>query len=72
MDETDNLIQRCNEFIADGLDFPTIWETYLRRHQAVIGPPIQEYRSNEPVLIIPLFYRQVLIFSSSEAKFTIE
>jgi hypothetical protein len=72
MAETDNLVERSNELIATGMDFPTIWEAYLRRHPAVIGPPIQEYRSNEPILAIPLFYRQVLIFCSSEAKFMIE
>ena len=58
--------------IAEGLDFPTIWETYLRRHTAVIGPPIQGYRDSDPILIIPLFYRQILVFLSTSGRFVIE
>ncbi|PRH89136.1 hypothetical protein C5L14_00640 [Labrys okinawensis] len=58
--------------IAEGLDFPTIWETYLRRHAAVIGPPIQGYRDSEPILTIPLFYRQTLVFPSTKGRFAIE
>jgi hypothetical protein len=58
--------------IAEGVDFPTIWETYLRHHAAVIGPPIQGYRNNEPILTIPLFYRQTLVFLSASGQFIIE
>ncbi len=58
--------------LAEGLDFSTIWETYLRRHSAVIGPPIQEYRDSEPILTIPLFHRQMLVFLSAEGRFLIE
>ena len=72
MGKTDNLVRKCNDMIAEGLDFPTIWEAYLRRHAAVIGPPIQGFRDNEPILTIPLFYRQTLVFLSTNGRFVIE
>ena len=72
MAKTDNLVRKCNDMIAEGLDFPTIWETYLRRHTAVIGPPIQGYRDSEFILTIPLFYRQTLVFLPTNGRFVIE
>lgn len=72
MTTTDDLAERCNQMLIEGMDFPTIWESYLAKHKAVIGPPIQGYRNNEPVLSIPLFYRQTLIFFSTEGHFLVE
>ena len=72
MAKTDNLVRKCNDMIAEGLDFPTIWETYLRCHTAVIGPPIQGYRDSELILSIPLFYRQRLVFLPTNGRFVIE
>lgn len=69
---TEDLVGRCKEMLTAGMDFPTIWESFLAKHKAVIGPPIQGYRNNEPVLSIPLFYRQTLIFFSAEGRFLIE
>jgi len=72
MQRTDDLIGQCNKLIGDGVDFPVIWNSYLRGHQLVLGPPVQGYRNEEPVLCIPLFHRQTLIFAAPDAKFIIE
>ncbi|MDQ0390973.1 hypothetical protein [Labrys monachus] len=72
MEKADDLIDRCNRLIGEGMDFPMIWNSYLKGHRLVLGPPIQSYRNDQPVLRVPLFYRQTLIFMASEAQFAIE
>jgi hypothetical protein len=72
MQRTGDLVDECNTLSEDGMDFPMIWNSYLRGHQLVLGPPVQGYRNDQPVLCIPLFHHQTLIFAAFEPKFTIE
>ncbi len=72
MKRTDTLVDRCNALIREGMDFPMIWDAYLKGHRLVLGPPVQGYRNTQPVLCIPLFHQQTLIFVSSDAEFRIE
>jgi hypothetical protein len=60
-----NLVRKCEAATHDGLDFPTIWETVLRRHPLVLGPPIQTYRNELPHLEIPLITGQHLVYNTS-------
>ena len=50
------LIENC-----EGADFPTVWQTLLRRHSLVVGPPIQGIESGPVCLKIPLISSQWLI-----------
>jgi len=37
---SDDLLRQCTEAMH-GSDFPTVWQTVLRSHRLVMGPPVQ-------------------------------
>lgn len=36
-----DLIRKCNEAMAVGVDFPTLWQTIIKPHPMVAGIPVQ-------------------------------
>jgi hypothetical protein len=50
----DDLIQRCNEAMCNGVDFPTLWHTVIKPHPSVVGVPVQRLDGNRTYLEIPL------------------
>ena len=72
IDETaDQLVQRCVAAMGEGTDFPTLWDTVLRRHSLVAGPPIQGIESGRVWLRIPLVTKQWLVFESASNTFSL-
>ncbi|GLS20167.1 hypothetical protein GCM10007874_31840 [Labrys miyagiensis] len=66
MKEVTALADQCNDMLRNGMDFPEIWNSHLRGRWLVIGPPLQAYRREEPVLEIPLGSLRALVFHSDE------
>ncbi len=65
MSETANeLLRRCVSARGEGIDFPTIWQTILRGHPLVVGPPVQRMDGSEPILEIRLISGQRLVHDS--------
>jgi len=50
----DDLLQRCNEAMRDGVDFPTLWHAVIKPHPSVVGVPVQRVDGNRTYLEIPL------------------
>jgi len=50
---------------SKGMDFPTIWQTTLRRHSHVAGPLTQDQNEEGPILKVPLITGRHLIFDAS-------
>jgi hypothetical protein len=71
-DETaKELLENCVMAAREGADFPTIWQTVLRRHPLVAGPPIQGVESGRICLKIPLVTREWLVFDSASKEFSL-
>jgi hypothetical protein len=51
----DELIQNCLTATREGADFPTVWQTLLRLHSLVAGPPIQSIEGGRVCLKIQKF-----------------
>jgi hypothetical protein len=67
----DELVQRCITAVREGADFPTIWETVLRGHPLVVGPPIQSIQGGRVCLRIPLITGRWLVFDSTSREFSL-
>lgn len=65
----DELIQSCITATREGADFPTVWQTLLRCHSLVAGPPIQSLERGRVCLKIPFLNNQWLIFDSTSNEF---
>jgi hypothetical protein len=60
-----DLMQACNAARDTGADFPTIWETVLKRHPLVATVPVQGTTDHGPVLEVPLITGQKILFQST-------
>jgi len=49
-----DLVQQCNEAMRLGIDFPTLWQTIIKLHPTVMGPPLQRLDGNRTYLEVPL------------------
>jgi hypothetical protein len=49
-----DLVQKCNEAMRLGLDFPTLWHTIIKPDPSVMGLPVQRLDGNRTYLEIPL------------------
>lgn len=58
-----NLLSECEEARAAGRDFPTIWNTLLKRHPLVRGIPGCEVRGGEAFIVVQLLSGQKLASS---------
>ncbi|MEZ5996810.1 MAG: hypothetical protein U1E03_04025 [Hyphomonadaceae bacterium] len=59
-----DLLRQCEEAHAAGRDFPTIWNTLLKRHPLVRGIPGHEVRSGEVLIVVQLLSGQRLASST--------
>ena len=66
----DQLVRRCVAVMDEGADFPTLWDTVLRRHSLVVGPPIQRIEGGRAWLRIPLVTNQWFVFESASKTFS--
>jgi hypothetical protein len=64
-----DVLLACEAALRDGADFPTVWDTVLRRHPLVMGPPIQIHHDDKPHLEIPLMSGQRLLYSTSDRRY---
>ena len=72
VDETpDELVQRCIRAAGEGADFPTVWETVLRGHALVVGPPLQAVEGGRICLKILILTGQWLVFDSASREFSL-
>jgi len=69
--ETANdLVLKCTAVARDGADFPTVWDTVLKGHTLVVGPPIQTFDDEErPRLEIRLINGQRIVYSSESNEY---
>jgi len=59
-----DLLRQCEQARAAGQDFPTIWNTLLKRHPLVRGMPGHEVRGGEAFVIVRLLNGQTLASST--------
>ena len=59
-----DLVERCIAARNGGADFPTVWESVLRRHPLVNGIPTQTINDGRTQLEIHLMTGQRLIHDS--------
>jgi len=62
-DPARELLEKCQAARANGLDFPTIWETIIRRDPLVIGLPTQVATRDGSALEIQLLSARKLVSS---------
>jgi hypothetical protein len=70
-ESAEELVHSCISAMRGGADFPTIWETVLKGHALVMGPPIQAHEDGRVCLKVPLSTRQWLKFESSSQEFSL-
>ncbi len=68
---SDDLLRQCKAAIQES-DFPTVWDSLLRTHQLVVGPPVQYMNGDRAELHVRLLTGERLIFDSSEKTFLID
>jgi hypothetical protein len=44
----DALVAECSRAARGGVEFPTIWDSILRSHSLVAGPPIETFEDERP------------------------
>ena len=66
------LAQLCTELIRKGNDFPTVWNTVLKRHTLVNGIPQQAHDGHRGFLEIPLITGERLVFDADGKKFSLK
>ena len=64
-DVVSRLVRECNLMRSKGADFPTIWQTTLKRHSYIAGLPVQDRDKEGPILKVPLITGRHLIFGAS-------
>jgi hypothetical protein len=69
--ETPNdLVLKCTALARTGADFPTVWDTVLKRHALVAGSPTQIFDDEmRPQLKIGLINGQRLIYNSESNEY---
>ena len=50
----DRLAEQCTQAARDGVDFPSIWDSILKKHTLVISPPVQTFEDERSHLDIRL------------------
>lgn len=63
-DSASDLLRKCVAARQAGADFPGIWDTILKRHPLVFGPPVQGMEAGEARLEIPLITGQRLVYGN--------
>lgn len=66
-----DLARRCTEALRKGDDFPTVWQTLLKRHPLVEGIPRQRLDGNRSLLEIRLITGERLVFDGDAKRFSV-
>ena len=66
-----DLLKQCADAMREGADFPTVWNTLLKSHALVAGPPVQTTRGGHAQLEVFLVTGQRLIFDSASREFSL-
>jgi len=64
----DDLVRDCNEALRHGSDFPTIWQTIIKSHPAVVGIPVQRRDGERAYIEIALLRGDWLVVDLDERK----
>jgi hypothetical protein len=48
-----DLLEECNEAMSLGLDFPMLWHSVIKPHEAVAGIPTHREIEGRPLIEIP-------------------
>jgi hypothetical protein len=67
MMSADDLVERCNEAMRLGVDFPTLWHAIIKCDPNVMGRPVQRLEGNRTYLEIALLRGDWLVIDN-EAK----
>jgi hypothetical protein len=70
-DASQDLLTSCAEAMRLGADFPTVWNTVIKSHPTVMGPPVQHLDGDRTQLRVRLISGQRLVFDSSAKEFSI-
>ena len=71
-ERANHLARACTELVRKGNDFPTIWETNLKRHPLVDGIPHQRVTGTRSLLDIRLLTGERLVFDADARRFSLE
>ena len=67
-----DLAVRCTELVRNGNDFPTVWNTVLKRNALVASSPHSQMEGAESVLEIRLITGERLIFHGDAKRFDVK
>jgi hypothetical protein len=70
-DAARELLAKCVEARRQGADFPTIWNTIIKSHPSVMGPPVQHLDGDRAQLRVRLISGERLVFDSGAKEFSI-
>ena len=70
-ERVDELARVCTDAVPRGNDFPTIWNTLLKKHPLVEVIPQQRLEGNRSFLDIRLITGERLVFESEGKRFSI-
>ncbi len=60
-DMSSKLLETCIAAKRGGADFPTVWQTILRGHPLVIGPPVSRLDGGMAILEVSLINGQRIV-----------
>ena len=58
----DDLVEKCIAARFEGADFPTVWNTILKKSRLVTGTPVQALEDGKPILRIRLTTNQIILY----------
>ena len=58
------LVEKCNEAMRLGVDFPTLWRAIIKPDATVMGPPVQRLDGNRTYLEVPLLRGDWLVIDN--------
>jgi len=61
-----DLARKCNEAMQAGIDFPTMWNTIIKRDAMVVGVPVQRLDGNHAYLEVPLLRGNWLVIDNEK------
>jgi hypothetical protein len=61
----EDLLQACDHAREEGMDFPAVWNTLLKRHPLVMGLPTHRVVGGEAQIIVVLLTGHKLVSSAS-------
>jgi hypothetical protein len=72
VETANDLAIKCTAAALSGADFPSVWDSVLRAHPLVVGPPIQTFTDDDvPNLEIRLINGQRLIYDSASNQYSV-